>query len=141
MSNKQLRADLQTALQNLATGDLRTSATALLGKLGYLLHLKDKPGADARIDWNAIRPQQVRAVNHDQLAGLQMADAVASSLFFAVNLTQYSEVEDRYFRMLRPTIYRHPKTGELGYGLKFWPGSLEALTESMGHLVSFSPPK
>jgi len=107
----------------------------------YLLHLKDKPGTDARIDWNAIRPQQVRAVNHDQLAGLQMADAVASSLFFAVNLTQYSEVEDRYFRMLRPTVYRHPKTGELGYGLKFWPGSLEALTESMEHLVCFAPPK
>ena len=106
----------------------------------YLLHLKDKPGIDARIDWNAIRPQQVRAVNHDQLAGLQIADAVASSLFFAVNLTQYSEVEDRYFRMLRPTIYRHAKTGELGYGLKFWPGSLEALTESMAHLVSFAPP-
>lgn len=106
----------------------------------YLLHLKDKPGIDARIDWNAIRPQQVRAVNHDQLAGLQIADAVASSLFFAVNLTQYSDVEDRYFRMLRPTIYRHAKTGELGYGLKFWPGSLEALTESMAHLVSFAPP-
>lgn len=107
----------------------------------YLLHLKDKPSTDTRIDWNAIRPQQVRAVNHDQLAGLQMADAVASSLFFAVNLTQYSEVEDRYFRMLRPTVYRHSKTGEIGYGLKFWPGSLEALTENMEHLVSFAPPK
>lgn len=107
----------------------------------YLTHLKDKPGTDARIDWTAIHPQKVRPVNHDQLAGLQMADAVASSLFFAVNLTQYSEVEDRYFRMLRPTIYRHPKTGELGYGLKFWPGSLEALTESMEHLVCFTPPK
>ena len=107
----------------------------------YLRLLKDKPGTDARIDWNAIRPQQVRAVNHDQLAGLQMADAVASSLFFAVNLTQYSEVEDRYFRMLRPTIYRHAKTGELGYGLKFWPGSLEVLTESMTRLASFSLPK
>lgn len=107
----------------------------------YLLHLKDKPGTDVRIDWNAIGPQQVRAVNHDELAGLQIADAVASSLFFAVNLTQYSEVEDRYFRMLRPTIYRHPKTGELGYGLKFWPGSLEELVESMEHLVCFAPPK
>ena len=107
----------------------------------YLRLLKDKPGTDARIDWNAIRPPQVRAVNHDQLAGLQIADAVASSLFFAVNLTQYSEVEDRYFRMLRPTIYRHAKTGELGYGLKFWPGSLEVLTESMTHLASFSLPK
>lgn len=107
----------------------------------YLSHLKDKPGSDARIDWTAIRPQQVRAVNHDQLAGLQMADAVASSLFFAVNLTQYSEVEDRYFRMLRPTIYRHPKSGELGYGLKFWPGSLEACAENMTHLASFLPLK
>ncbi|OGB40478.1 MAG: hypothetical protein A2461_09480 [Burkholderiales bacterium RIFOXYC2_FULL_59_8] len=115
MSSKPLCGELQTALQALATGDLRTSATALLDKL--------------------------RAVNHDQLAGLQMVDAVASSLFFAVNLTQYSEVEDRYFRMLRPTIYRHPKTGEQGYGLKFWPGSLEALTEGMAHMVSFSPPK
>jgi len=83
MSSKPFRAALQIALP------LRN----------YLLHLKDKPGTDARIDWNAIRPQQVRAVNHDQLAGLQMADAVASSLFFAVNLTQYGEVvEDRYFR-------------------------------------------
>ena len=70
-----------------------------------------------------------------------MADAVASSLFFAVNLTQYSEVKDRYFRMLRPTIYRHAKSGELGYGLKFWPGSLEALAENMTHLASFLPPK
>lgn len=38
MSNQQLRADLQIALLNLATGDLRTSATALLGKLGYASH-------------------------------------------------------------------------------------------------------
>ncbi len=107
----------------------------------YLVHLKDKPGSDAHIDWTAIKSQQVRAVNHDQLAGLQMADAVASSMFFAVNLSQFGEVEDRYFRMLRPTIYRHTKSGELGYGLKFWPGSLETCAESMAHLSSFWPPK
>ena len=74
---------------------------------------------DVRIHWDAIKPEKVRAVNHDQLAGLQMADAVASSHFFAVNLTQYGEVEDRYFNILRSTIYRHPKSGELGYGLTF----------------------
>ncbi len=107
----------------------------------YLSLLQDKPGIDARIDWTAINPKHVRAVNHDQLAGLQMADAVASSLFFAVNLTQYSEVEDRYYKMLRPTIYRHPKSGELGYGLKFWPGGLEAYAESMAHMSSFLPQK
>ena len=33
MSSKHLRADLQTALQNLASGDLRTSIIALLGKV------------------------------------------------------------------------------------------------------------
>ena len=32
---------------------------------------------DARIDWDANKPEKVRAVNHDQLAGLQMADAMA----------------------------------------------------------------
>lgn len=38
MSSLKLRAELQTALLNLATGDLRTSSTALLGKLGYASH-------------------------------------------------------------------------------------------------------
>ena len=38
MSNQQLRAELQSALLALATGDIRTSATALLGKLGYASH-------------------------------------------------------------------------------------------------------
>ena len=66
-----------------------------------------------------------------------MADAVAPSHFFAVNLTQHGEVEDHYFSMLRPTIYRHAKSGELGYGLRFWPGSLETLSENMTHLPVF----
>jgi adenine-specific DNA-methyltransferase len=35
MSNKQLRADLQSALLNLATGELRASASALLNTMGY----------------------------------------------------------------------------------------------------------
>ena len=38
MSNPKLRAELLTALQSLATGNLRTGATALLGKLGYASH-------------------------------------------------------------------------------------------------------
>ena len=38
MSSKQLRIDLLSALDKLATGDLRISATALLQKLGYASH-------------------------------------------------------------------------------------------------------
>ena len=38
MSSKQLRANLQSALHQLAAGDLRNSATALLTQLGYASH-------------------------------------------------------------------------------------------------------
>ena len=40
-----------------------------------------------------------------------------------------------------PTGYRHAKSDKWGYGLKFWPGSLETLVENMTHLASFLPPK
>lgn len=85
----------------------------------YLESLNGNPAADARIDWNVIDPELIRAVNHDQLAGLQLADAVASGIFFAINKTQYGETEDRYLRLLAPTIYRHQQRVE-GYGLKIW---------------------
>ena len=81
----------------------------------YLSYLRDKSELkDIRIDWSVVIPEQVRAVNHDQLAGLQIADAVASGLFFAVNVNQYGEVENRYFNMLAPTCYRRQKT-VMGY--------------------------
>lgn len=85
----------------------------------YLESLNGNPTADARIDWNVIDPKLIRAVNHDQLAGLQLADAVASGIFFAINKTQYGETEDRYLRLLAPTIYRNQQRVE-GYGLKIW---------------------
>lgn len=85
----------------------------------YLESLNGNPATDARIDWNVIDPKLIRAVNHDQLAGLQLADAVASGIFFAINKTQYGETEDRYLRLLAPTIYRHQQRVD-GYGLKIW---------------------
>jgi len=85
----------------------------------YLESLDGNQAADARIDWNVIDPKLIRAVNHDQLAGLQLADAVASGIFFAINKTQYGETEDRYLRLLAPTIYRNQQRVE-GYGLKIW---------------------
>lgn len=64
----------------------------------YLGHLRETAEAkDVRIDWDVVRPEKVKAINHDQLAGLQIADAVASGIYFAVNLSQYGEVEDRYY--------------------------------------------
>lgn len=87
---------------------------------GYLEQLKaDSVRRDVRIDWSLIDPSRVRAVNHDQLAGLQLADAVATSVFYAVTPNPYGDIEDRYLRLIAPTIYRHQQRVE-GYGLKFW---------------------
>lgn len=103
----------------------------------YLCHLRETAEAkDIRVDWNVVKPERVKAVNHDQLAGLQIADAVASGIYFAVNLNQYGETEDRYLRHLSATIYRHKKVG-LGYGLKFWPEDLDTLMDELPHLKVF----
>lgn len=84
-----------------------------------LLRQQSAVSPDISIYWPAIRSENVRAVNHDKLAGLQIADAVASSVFFAANKTQYGEVEDRYFRILRSTLYRNQGRVD-GYGVKIW---------------------
>ena len=92
---------------------------------------------DVRIDWGVIQPDSVRAVNHDKLAGLQVADAVASSFYFAVNVNRYGEVEDKYARLLRGIIYRH-RGNMLGYGLKFWPDDVQTLKSGNPHLAWFA---
>lgn len=78
-----------------------------------------------------------RCHGHDKLAGLQVADAVASSLYAAVNLNRYGNVEDKYAKLLSPTFYRHKAT-YLGYGLKFWPEDLAKLKEANPHLAVFA---
>ncbi|GAB4453131.1 MAG: hypothetical protein Kow00120_23100 [Anaerolineae bacterium] len=57
---------------------------------------------------------------------MQIADAVASSLFYAVQLSRYGFTDDRYARMLKPVVY-HDRGSYKGYGLKFWPGEVDAL--------------
>jgi len=99
-----------------------------------LLSQQTKAGADINIHWPAIACDSVRAVNHDKLAGLQLADAVASSVFFAVNKTQYGEVESRYLEILKPTIYRKDRRAD-GYGLKIWCGD-DAEKQRLTKLVS-----
>lgn len=90
----------------------------------YLCRLREKPGV--QIDWSAIDPVRVRAVQHTQLAGLQVADAVASSGFAAVNANQFGDTEHRYLLELSPVMYR--RKGKLsGYGLKFWPADIDTL--------------
>ena len=73
-----------------------------------------------QIDQSVIDPDRIRSVDHAKLAGLQVADAVASGLHFAVKVNKYGESEPSYLPHLKKSLYRH--NGQvLGYGIKVWP--------------------
>ena len=97
----------------------------------------DSDPLQVTIDWSVVKPIELRAVEHSQLAGLQVADAVASSLFAAVNPNCYGDTEDKYARLLSPTFYRHKGT-VLGYGLKFWPEDFDLLKTQNSHLAGLT---
>lgn len=77
------------------------------------------PLSDVRIDWKVVDTDLVKAVNHDKLAGLQLADAVASGFYYAFNTNRYGEVETRYAKLMTSTLYRH-RSSAIGYGAKLW---------------------
>lgn len=100
----------------------------------YLTLIRDQSAYDARvkIDWTQISPDRVRAVAHSKLAGLQVADALASSIHWAVKLSRYGHAEPRYASLLTKHCYSH-RGQRIGYGLKFWP-DIGSLVGAMPHL-------
>ncbi|WP_282365628.1 DUF3800 domain-containing protein [Pseudomonas sp. PS02290] len=103
------------------------SAMSYKDLCGYIGQLHHKPGAqEIKIDWDVIDENMVRAVNHDQLAGLQLADIVASSVYQSVNPNLYGDVEEKYLQLLSKTVYKH-KGRHDGYGLKFWCGDRQTI--------------
>jgi hypothetical protein len=79
------------------------------------------------VDWGVIKTEKVRAVDHSKLAGLQVADAVASGIFYAVNTNRYGNIEERYAQTLKNTFYRFKGGKAFGYGIKFWPEDMEEI--------------
>jgi hypothetical protein len=93
----------------------------------YLVQLERQTGYfDVRIDWRVIKPDQIIAYSAGRRMGLQIADAVAGSCYYAVELSKYGYTENRYTQMLKPVVY-HRRGRYLGYGLKFWPREVETL--------------
>jgi len=82
---------------------------------------------DVRMEKAIIRENQIYAYSPGRMMGLQIADAIASSHYFAVE-PRYGHVEDRYVRILKPTVYHH-QGSYLGYGVKFWPADDVLLKE------------
>jgi hypothetical protein len=85
----------------------------------YIDLLRQQTHGDMRSAyWPAIKTDQIKAVQHKKRAGLQFADAVASSVFQAFSLGTYGLAEASYLKALRSHAYRHKKS-TLGYGMKF----------------------
>jgi hypothetical protein len=101
---------------NMSYGDIRDY-------LRLLLKQSEANPNQVQIDRTVIDPERISAVEHSKLAGLQVADAVASGFHFALKVNRYGETETGYLPHLKRTIYRNESVA-LGYGLKLWPEDL-----------------
>ncbi len=87
--------------------------------LRLLLRQAEANPESVQIDGTVIDPDRIHSVEHSKLAGLQVADAVASGFHFAVKMNRYGETEASYLSHLKKTIFRQ-KGEAMGYGLKVW---------------------
>lgn len=94
--------------------------------LRLLLRQASASPQQVQLDPAVIDPNRIRSVEHSRLAGLQVADAVASGLHFATKVNRYGETEPSYLPHLKKVLYRHKGT-LFGYGLKLWPDELGTL--------------
>jgi len=89
--------------------------------------------SDVRIEWTVIKPDQIVAFTAGRRMGLQIADAVASSFYYAVQVSRYGFTEDRYAQILKPIVYN--RDGQfIGYGVKFWPRGVDEKLKTGGKL-------
>ena len=102
--------------------------------LGRLVRSSKNDTNDVQIDGSVIVPTQVRSVQHSKLAGLQVADAVATGTHFALRPSRYGETESAYFSHITKTLYRHNGKA-LGYGMKFWPDDYDSLKSKIPQIA------
>lgn len=105
----------------------------------YLRLLRRQHEADpqkVQVDPTVIDPERIRSVEHSKMAGLQVADAVASGLHFAVKLNRYRETETAYLLHLQASLYRHRRE-LLGYGIKVWPEDYSTIKEKAPEVKNF----
>ena len=96
----------------------------------YFTVLRNLQGVE--IYWPAIQQERLQAVAHHQRAGLQLADAIATSYMYALRLSRHRVSDPSYVALLRGHAYRR-KHKFLGYGLKCL-SDWDELKRKMPHL-------
>ena len=84
----------------------------------YMHRLKESKTEDVRIHWPVIDIDSIEAKDHSKLAGLQLADTLASAVSNGLELDRYGNCEPRYVETLRPIIYSR-RYNYYSYGMKF----------------------
>ncbi len=92
----------------------------------YLTKLRSGAVHDVRIEWELLDWENFLNVPHHTMMGLQIADAVASSMFAGVNKSRLGYLETSYARMIAKVVYRHEGKA-LRHGIKFFPKNEHAL--------------
>lgn len=86
----------------------------------YLQLLRNGFDMQTEIHWPSIDYQTLEVRQHNELVGLKIADAVATGIRYAVELSPYGYCEDRHALTLKPVVYN--RNGNYrSYGMKFFP--------------------
>lgn len=102
----------------------------------YVQRLKDTSDPDIRIHWPVIDMAAIEAQDRGSRFRLQLADLATSGITFALEPDFYGNVEPRYARMLKPTIY-HRGHNYMSYGTKmFSPADQIELTDRQREFVA-----
>jgi hypothetical protein len=86
----------------------------------YIQHLRDKADPEIKIHWPVIDIAGIEAHDHGARFGLQIADLAISGITAALEPDYYGNVEPRFARMLKQTVY-HRNGNYLSYGAKMVP--------------------
>jgi hypothetical protein len=89
-------------------------------RLREYLRLLHSPQIKSQIDWRFVSEEDVEVDQHAGRVGLKVADAVASGLRYALDLSSHGFCEDRYARLFRSVTYCRGNN-YLSYGLKVIP--------------------
>jgi len=90
----------------------------------YLERLRAANDQGINIHWPVIDVEGICARDHSTLAGLQLADAIASAFAAGVEPDRYGNCESRYAEILKPIVYER-RGNYLSYGVKIVPNHKE----------------
>jgi hypothetical protein len=97
----------------------------------YLKYLEEnRKKLNYRAAPGVIDPDKMETFSAGKRLGLQLADAIASSYFYAVEPSPYGLTEEAYARILFPRAYRSENGEVWDYGIKLFPKEAVALQQA-----------